>query len=109
MGELFYMTGGSNNRFFKIQKKKNKKTGKIYGEVSRISCSEYNDNNKNIKLGLIKPKVGDNVMIIIKPYYKYNCKTGIVKDVLTRSEIHTRGHKVRLISGEIGRVLKILS
>jgi len=52
------------------------------------------------------PKVGDKVTIIIKPY-KDNCSTGIVKDVLTKKKNHTRGCKVRLQNGKIGRVLKI--
>ena len=108
--DLLYTTGGGGkkHRFFKIKKKKNKKTGDVYGEVSRISCAEYDNPQKN-SIGLIKPKIGNKVIIIIKPYHQYNCKTGIVKDVLTRNEVHTRGHKVRLISGEIGRTLKILS
>ncbi|MCX5907683.1 MAG: YwbE family protein [Deltaproteobacteria bacterium] len=33
---------------------------------------------------------------------------GIVKDILTRSPTHPHGIKVRLESGEIGRVKKIL-
>ncbi|MBI4697389.1 MAG: YwbE family protein, partial [Nitrospirae bacterium] len=34
---------------------------------------------------------------------------GIVKDILTNSPQHPHGIKVRLHSGEIGRVKKILS
>ena len=34
---------------------------------------------------------------------------GVVKDLLTKSSLHTRGIKVRLESGEVGRVLDILS
>lgn len=33
---------------------------------------------------------------------------GIVKDILTRSPHHPRGIKVRLESGEVGRVQKIV-
>lgn len=33
---------------------------------------------------------------------------GIVKDILTNSPVHPHGIKVRLESGEIGRVKKIL-
>ena len=33
---------------------------------------------------------------------------GIVKDILTNSPHHPRGIKVRLVSGEVGRVQKIL-
>jgi uncharacterized repeat protein (TIGR03833 family) len=104
-----YATGGGKNpRYFKIDKNKDKKTGKVSGEVSRISCAEYDDPKKNTNIGKVKPKAGNRVTIIIKPYHKYNCKTGVVKDVLTNKPIHTRGHKVRLTTGDIGRTLKIL-
>ena len=106
MSQLIYATGGSNKRYYKI--KKIKKNNKIYGEVSRISCAEYDSHNTNPDIGKFRPNVGDKVIIIMKPYHSYTCKTGIVKYVLTRKAIHTRGHKVRLITGEIGRTLKIL-
>lgn len=107
MSILMYVTGGGKNkRYFKIKKKKNKNTGKVSGEVSRISCAEYDDPQKNPNIGRFKPNTGDKVTIIIKPYHLYNCKTGVIKDVLTRKPIHTRGFKVRLLTGEIGRVLK---
>ena len=32
-------------------------------------------------------------------------KIGVVKDVLTKAKKHTRGHKVRLEDGTIGRVI----
>ena len=42
--DLLYTSGGRKNpRFFKIKKKKDKKTGDVYGEVSRISCAEYDN------------------------------------------------------------------
>jgi uncharacterized repeat protein (TIGR03833 family) len=108
MTTLMYNTmGGKSERYFKIKKKKNKNTGVVFGEVLRISCAEYNDPKKNTNIGKIKPNVGDNVTIITKPYNIYNCITGNVKDVLTRSKTHTRGHKVRLQTGDVGRVLKI--
>lgn len=34
--------------------------------------------------------------------------TGVVKDILTPGQIHPRGIKVRLITGQVGRVQKIL-
>ena len=52
-----------------------------------------------------RPKKGDKVKIIIKPYYKKITKIGIVKDVLTKAKKHTRGHKVRLEDGTIGRIV----
>ena len=105
---LTYITGGGKNtRYYKIKKNKDA-AGHNVGEVSRISCQEYDDSNKNVDLGRHKPNIGDKVIIIMKPYHMYNCKTGIVKNVLTNKAIHTRGHKVRLNSGEIGRTLKII-
>lgn len=105
---LYYITGGKSKRYYKIRKKKNK-DGQQLGEVSRISCAEYDNATKNPSLGKTKPRIGDKVTIIVKPYQQYTCITGIVKDVLTKSEIHTRGHKVRLTTGVVGRTLKILS
>jgi len=56
----------------------------------------------------IKP--GDNVLIVLKKDQKTNKLTeGIVKDILTKSQTHPHGIKVRLESDEIGRVKKILS
>ena len=55
-----------------------------------------------------KPVKGDIVKIIIKPYDKKVTVNGVVKDVLTKKEEHTRGHKVRLQDGTVGRVIKIL-
>ena len=54
-------------------------------------------------------KKGQKVNIIKKEHQKQNIKTkGIVKDILTPKQRHTRGIKVRLITGEIGRVSDIL-
>jgi uncharacterized repeat protein (TIGR03833 family) len=33
---------------------------------------------------------------------------GVIKDVLTRSAFHSRGIKVRLTTGEVGRVIEII-
>ena len=59
------------------------------------------------KKNITKPYVGDTVKIAIKPY-KGRTEIGIVKDVLTKRNFHSRGHKVRLRSGTIGRVLRII-
>ena len=100
---------GGRSRYYRIKRKKKENyNGKIVADVSRIKCSEYDDPRKNKNIGRIIPKVGENVIIIVKPYQEYNCITGIVQDVLTRKPIHTRGHKVRLTNGVIGRTLKIL-
>lgn len=55
-------------------------------------------------------KLGDNVLIVLKKDQKTNKLTeGVVKDILTKSPTHPHGIKVRLKSGEVGRVKKILS
>ncbi|MFC2000444.1 YwbE family protein [Chloroflexota bacterium] len=60
-------------------------------------------NRANIKPGL-------KVLIILKKDQRSGKLTeGTVKDVLTRSPAHPHGVKVRLESGEIGRVKDILS
>ena len=57
--------------------------------------------NKNIKEGL-------RVSIILKEDQRTGKLTeGVVKDILTRSPHHPHGIKVRLESGQVGRVAKI--
>ena len=51
------------------------------------------------------PKPGDRVNIIQKKHYGTGeLTTGVVGRVLTRARFHSRGHKVRLEDGTIGRV-----
>ena len=58
-------------------------------------------NRVNIKPGLL-------VLIVLKKDQRSGKLTkGIVKDILTKSSHHTHGIKVRLESGEIGRVKEI--
>ncbi len=54
------------------------------------------------------PKVGDVVKIAIKPY-KGKTAIGIVYKVLTKKKYHSRGHKVMLTNGQVGRVIQLLS
>lgn len=55
----------------------------------------------------IKP--GLRVSIVLKQDQRTGKLTeGVVKDVLTKSPNHPHGIKVRLQSGEVGRVKKIL-
>ena len=57
--------------------------------------------------GNLKP--GLRVLIILKNDQRSGKLTeGIVKDILTKSQTHTHGVKVRLESGEIGRVQEIV-
>ena len=52
---------------------------------------------------------GLHVSIVLKKDQRTGKLTeGIVKDILTKSPVHPHGIKVRLESGEIGRVKEIL-
>ena len=53
------------------------------------------------------PSIGDTVEIAIKPY-KGKTEKGIIKKILTKKKYHSRGHKVMLHSGTIGRIIKII-
>jgi uncharacterized repeat protein (TIGR03833 family) len=54
-------------------------------------------------------KSGLEVLIVLKKDQRSGKLTeGIVKDILTKSPTHPHGIKVRLESGEIGRVKKII-
>ena len=53
---------------------------------------------------------GLHVSIILKKDQRTGKRTeGIVKDILTNSPTHPHGIKVRLTSGEVGRVQEILA
>ncbi|MGZ4975480.1 MAG: YwbE family protein [Limisphaerales bacterium] len=55
----------------------------------------------------IKP--GMTVLIVLKQDQPTGKLTkGIVKDILTKSPTHPHGIKVRLVSGEVGRVKEIV-
>jgi uncharacterized repeat protein (TIGR03833 family) len=55
-------------------------------------------------------KAGVKVAIILKADQRSGKLTeGTVKDVLTSSPTHPHGIKVRLTSGDVGRVQKIIS
>lgn len=55
-------------------------------------------------------KKGARVNIILKKDQRSGKMTaGVVKDILTSSPVHSRGIKVRLDDGQIGRVVEILS
>jgi len=51
---------------------------------------------------------GKRVAIVLKQHQSSGTLTeGVVRDILTSSPSHPHGIKVRLMSGEIGRVKKI--
>ena len=53
---------------------------------------------------------GLEVLIVLKQDQATGATTkGVVKDILTNSSTHPHGIKVRLESGEVGRVKEILS
>ena len=57
----------------------------------------------------VEIKSGLKVLIVLKEDQRSGKLTeGIVKDILTKSPTHPHGIKVRLESGEIGRVKKIM-
>jgi uncharacterized repeat protein (TIGR03833 family) len=54
-------------------------------------------------------RTGAHVEIILKADQRTGKRTtGIVKDILTSAAYHSRGIKVRLDSGQIGRVQAVL-
>ncbi len=53
---------------------------------------------------------GLKVKIVLKKDQRSgNLTEGVVKDILTNSPTHPHGIKVRLISGDVGRVKEVLS
>ena len=53
-------------------------------------------------------KIGSNVLIVLKEDQRSGKLTdGVVQDILTNSSTHPHGIKVRLESGEIGRVKEV--
>lgn len=62
-----------------------------------------NRERKNIRAGL-------RVAIVLKQDQRTGKQTvGIVKDLLTNSNFHPHGIKVRLTDGQVGRVQEILA
>jgi uncharacterized repeat protein (TIGR03833 family) len=96
--------GGKKSK--KTSKKKSKKTYKKTSkkkDLIKKTIKKIDLTKKKRKKPPPMPKIGDKVQIAIKPY-KGKIAKGIVKKVLTKVKYHTRGHKVLLESGEIGRV-----
>lgn len=76
-------------------------------ENSKINVSDDKTEKSNTRRSDIKP--GTKVLIVQKQHQKTGELTeGIVKDLLTNSPNHHRGIKVRLQSGIVGRVQKII-
>jgi len=73
------------------------------GTMTEIEKEKMNgQNRKDIKPGL-------KVEIVLKQDQRTGKRTtGIVKDILTNSPSHPHGIKVRLESGEVGRVQEVI-
>ena len=55
-------------------------------------------------------KKGSHVNIVLKKDQRSGKMTeGVVKDILTSSPTHSRGIKVRLEDGQVGRIVEILA
>ena len=91
----------STKKLFTINsKKKYKKSKKFSTKKSKKLFT------RNSKKNILQHKVGENVIIIIKPYKENKKIKGIIKRILTKRKYHTRGHKVELVSGVIGRIIQ---
>ncbi|WP_421919865.1 YwbE family protein [Marinifilum sp.] len=78
---------------------------------SHYICAKDKHKNKFMKEGDKRENIrpGLRVKIVLKEDQKSGKLTeGIVKDLLTNSSIHPHGIKVRLESGEVGRVKEIV-
>ena len=74
---------------------------------------EYDDRKDEVSsmngTGRVNIKPGLQVSIILKKDQRSRKLTeGIVKDILTKSPTHPHGIKVRLESGQVGRVKEII-
>ena len=73
----------------------------------KINTTDEKTEKSNTQRGFIK--VGAKVLVVQKQHQGTGELTeGIVKDILTNSRNHHRGIKVRLESGIVGRVRKII-
>jgi uncharacterized repeat protein (TIGR03833 family) len=73
----------------------------------KINTIDEKPEKSNTQRGAIK--VGAKVLVVQKQHQGTEELTeGIVKDILTNSRNHHRGIKVRLESGIVGRVQKII-
>jgi uncharacterized repeat protein (TIGR03833 family) len=67
--------------------------------------AEQSNNGRAAVPGRADIKAGDRVLVVQKQDQRSGKTTeGIVKDILTKSSSHPHGIKVRLVSGEVGRV-----
>ena len=102
---VFNSRGGKRTRLKSRRRKRRRKSPR-----KRKSPYKRKSPRKKKSLGNYppQPKVGDHIIIIIKPYANNVKVKGIVKRVLTKRKYHSRGHKVELKDGTIGRTIEIL-
>ena len=72
-----------------------------------LESAALNMMQKNMQRRHVQP--GMKVEIVLKKDQRSGIRTtGVVQDILTNKSTHTRGIKVRLTDGQVGRVQKIL-
>ena len=76
------------------------------GEAKRVSKKEVEDVRNDYDFKDLKK--GVKVEIIVKPYKNGKKVIGRISRILTKKKIHTRGHKVMLEDGTVGRMIKVL-
>lgn len=79
--------------------------------IFRNYISAVQEANKNFKTNFVRTNIKPGLLVDIVE--KHNQKSGIltrgiVKSLLTSKPTHTRGIKVRLITGQVGRVQHII-
>jgi len=67
----------------------------------------YKKKSLKKKSHILLYKIGDVVTIIVKPYKNGKNIKGVIKRILTKRKYHSRGHKVELVSGIIGRIIPV--
>lgn len=74
-----------------------------------LSIYNFFEVSKNQHMSRSNIKIGSKVCIVLKKDQKTSRLTcGIIKKILTSKRRHTRGIKVMLKDGSVGRVQKIL-
>ena len=88
-----------------MKKKSYKKKSYKKKSYKKKSIKKYTTKSSYKKQKELQHTVGDIVTIIIKPYHKNITVKGKIQKILTKRKYHSRGHKVELVSGIIGRIV----
>jgi uncharacterized repeat protein (TIGR03833 family) len=75
--------------------------GLLHTEVLSLRSAMNGQRRKNVRAGV------EVDIILKKDQGSTRLTRGIVKDILTRSSVHPHGIKVRLVSGDVGRVQEV--